>query len=197
MLIYRFKVTFEDHDEFIREIELRADQTFEDFHHAIMGNLALDPGMLASFFLCDHRFRKKQEIPLATTEFGEPGQEGESLPLMHEASLMDYIDDPHQRLMYVYDKLNQWTFYVELVKIAPAIPGLVYPRFTRSVGPVPRELTLTPKQLPGVENQMDFDYDEMSSSPPLSGEDLDGLDQLDIEDIPADEGGGNDLEEDK
>ncbi len=58
MLIYKFKTSFEDQDDFLREIELRADHTFEDFHQAILGNLGLDPGMLASFFICDHRFRK-------------------------------------------------------------------------------------------------------------------------------------------
>lgn len=139
MLIYKFKIRFEEQEDFLREIELRADQTFEDFHQAILGNLGLDPGMLASFFICDHRYRKLKEIQLVETGPDDhPGEEaaeeatdndkpedqdksdgtddieseGGSL-LMHESLLKDHIDDPHQRMLFMYDNLNQWTFYID------------------------------------------------------------------------------------
>lgn len=186
MLIYRFKVRFEDQDDFLREIELRADQTFEDFHQAILGNLGLDPGMLASFFICDHRYRKTQEIKLIdqgnntaepeTSDMDDDERIGaETKAVMHKSELKDFIDDPHQRLIFLYDYLNKWTFYLELLKILPEDKQQTYPRFNRSEGPVPRELTATPKQIPGVETQMDFSFDDDEVAP----EDISGLDQID------------------
>ncbi len=201
MIIYRFKTSFEDHDGFLREIELRADQTFEDFHQAILGNLGLDPGMLASFYICDHRFRKLKEIQLVDMNPQEPPgeepDEGEEPPenknntlLMHECILKDYIDDPHQRLMFVYDYLNQWTFYIELIKINPADKSQTYPRFSRTLGPVPQELVATPKQMPGVEPPMDFAYDQGEELPG----DLSDYDQIEGADdfFETDQGGNND-----
>ncbi len=194
MLIYRFKIRFEDHENFLREIELRADQTFEDFHQAILGNLGLDPGMLASFFICDHRFRKLNEIQLVEMDpavppgedrdkgepesdngedHGENEGEGES-DLMHQSHLKDHIDDPHQRMLFVYDNLNQWTFYIELMKIQRGSYQEGYPRISKSRGAVPRELMATPRQIPGVETPMDFSYGDGDAPP----EDLSDFDQI-------------------
>lgn len=186
MLIYKFKVNFEDQDDFLREIELRADQTFEDFHQAILGNLGLDPGMLASFYLCDHRFRKQKEIQLVETSAIERKRhveeedhiDNQQKPvLMRDSELKDFIDDPHQRLLFLYDYINRWTFYIELIKIMPEDKSIVYPRFSKSKGPVPRELMATPAQLPGVEIPDDQDFEE-----DLSSENFSGLDQIDEED---------------
>ena len=35
MALYRFRVTFEDYDEVMREIDIKSNQTFEDLHRAI------------------------------------------------------------------------------------------------------------------------------------------------------------------
>lgn len=201
MLIYKFKTRFEDQDDFLREIELRADQTFEDFHQAILGNLGLDPGMLASFFICDHRFRKKKEIQLIDMDpitppgeddlVEEPPESTNKSLMMHECILKDYIDDPHQRLLFVYDNLNQWTFYIELIKIAPAKADQIYPHFSKVVGPVPRELAATPKQIPGVETPMDFAFDD--GEPSI--EDLSDFDQIEGEDDFFDENGPSEPDE--
>ncbi len=191
MLIYKFKIKFEDHEEFLREIELRADQTFEDFHQAILGNLGLDPGMLASFFICDHRYRKQQEIQLVEmnpsappAEEAEGNENGKKTLLMQECDLKDFIDDPHQRMIFEYDNLNQWTFYIELMKIKPATGEHTYPRVSKSVGAVPRELVATPKQIPGVETPMDFSYGDGAAPP----EDLSDFDQIEGGEDYYDEG---------
>ncbi len=194
MLIYRFKIHFEDHDDFQREIELRADQTFEDFHQAILGNLGLDPGMLASFFICDHRYRKLKEIKLVDPEHiieqdkldTDADTENPNKKLvMHQTGLKDFIDDPHQRMIFLYDYLNQWTFYLELFRILPLDNSQTYPRFSKSHGPVPRELIATPKQIPGVETQMDFSLDDEEVAP----EDIAGMDQINDADFYNDDSG--------
>ncbi len=194
MLIYRFKVCFEDYDDFLREIELRADHTFEDFHQAILGNLGLDPGMLASFFICDHRYRKLKEIKLIDTgqikdqENAEANNDAENTgkqSVMHQSELKDFIDDPHQRMIFLYDYLNRWTFYLELLKILPADSSKTYPRIYKSVGPVPRELTATPMQIPGVETHMDFSFDDDEVAP----EDISGMDQVNDQDFYNDDSG--------
>ncbi len=200
MLIYKFKIRFEDHEDFLREIELRADQTFEDFHQAILGNLGLDPGMLASFFICDHRYRRHQEIQLVDMDTTPPpgdtpvvgegeGEADESADLsktgqkderqndallMHKTFLKDHIDDPHQRMLFMYDNLNQWTFFIELMKIQRASDTESYPRISKSKGAVPRELLATPKQIPGVETPMDFSYGDGDAPP----EGLSDFDQI-------------------
>lgn len=188
MLIYKFKVNFEDQDDFLREIELRADQTFEDFHQAVLGNLGLDPGMLASFFICDHRFRKQKEIQLVETSAtqakkrSEADQGPENISkalLMRESELKDFIDDPHQRLLFVYDYASRWTFYIELIKIMHEDKSIVYPYFSKSIGPVPRELAPVPKQTPEPDQNDDVVFEDEEE---LLPEELPGFEQIDTED---------------
>ncbi len=172
MHIYRFRITFEDQDEFFRELEIMADQSFEDFHQALTKNLEIDPGMLSSFFICDHQYRKKKEISVLNMD-PEPNEDGsDPVLIMQDTLLSDAIDDPHQKLLYVYDYLNYWTFYIELLKIAKVQDGISYPRFSKVRGLTPRELKATPQQIPGVEKGMDLGFDEDEIDP----EDVEKLD---------------------
>lgn len=188
MLIYKFKVSFEDYDDFLREIELRADQTFEDFHQAILGNLGLDTGMMASFFICDHRFRKLKEIQLIEMPAAEgknalgqtEGPENISKAiLLRESELKDLIDDPHQRLIFLYDYKNRWTFYIELIKILPEDKSKTYPFFCKITGPVPSELLPMPSHVTEPDHDDDQDFDEKEDVMP---DDLSDFDQVDEDD---------------
>jgi hypothetical protein len=179
MHIYRFKLRFEDQDEFLREVEVRADQTFEDFHRVIVGDLKLDPKTLSSFFTCNDQFRKQKEIclvemdPEPDPEQDPEEDEGKPVYVMAESRVRNFIDDPHQKLLFVYDYLNYWTFYIELLKILPADDSKEYPRISRSEGETPRELSAKPGTVPQIDQRMDMSFDEDVYDP----EDLDQLEK--------------------
>jgi len=159
MHAYKFKVTLEDQDNFSREIELRSNQSFEDFHNIMLECGDFDGRELASFFLCDSQWRKTLEITLFDMDFEEngdksPNDEKHQLLTMNNANLKNVINDPHQRIMYVYDFLEMWTFYIELFKVVPADPKATYPRITKSTGKVIKKL----KQVPASLSEEDEDH---------------------------------------
>lgn len=172
MLIYRFKIWFEDQDEFFREFELRSDQTFEDLFLAFISNLNLDTTTLSSFFICDHKFRKRTEISLVEMNAGAEENGGKKVLVMQHCRLNDYIDDPHQKLLLAYDYLNYWTFYIELLKITRSNPDHRYPRLHKSGGEVPRELIYKPDSFIPVEDEL---IDDSFSEGEYSAEDIDIL----------------------
>ena len=142
MHIYRFRVVLEDQDDFFRDIEIRSNQTFEDFHHTILQSVEIEPKELASFYICDSKWKKKTEITLVEMEKPAAENADEEIPkqiLMSDSRLCDFIDDPHQRIVYIYDYLNYWTFYIELLKIVPAEPKVVYPRCVKKLGAMPKQ----------------------------------------------------------
>ena len=170
MFAYKFKVNFEEQDGFSRDIELGVNQTFLDFYNIITDNLSLDKKVPSSFYLSDHRFRKKKEII-------QPGQDQESETSSNEESgeettmkdrklrmdkcpLNEFIDDPHQRFLFVYDLSKGWTFYIELSKIVSRDKNAYYPRVVSSLGGVPVEISRKPRPLPGIEDEDDIDLDE-------------------------------------
>ncbi len=184
MHIYKFRVKFEDQDDFLREIEVRSDQTFDVFYKAVVDNLTLDPEALSSFFICDHKYRKKLEISLIDMNQEPEGEGGKRLFIMSQTKLSDFIDDPHQKLLLEYDYLNSWTFYIELLRIFPANPGYVYPRFSRAEGDKPRELLkITIDEIPDediVVPDFDFEHEEGYDAEELEG--FEGADDFIIDD---------------
>ncbi|MFO8068062.1 MAG: hypothetical protein R6U11_10820 [Bacteroidales bacterium] len=149
MHVYRFIVKFEDMIDFSREVDVLADQTFGDIYKLLSENLKLEKNQLASFFICDHNYRKKIEIPLAEAfddlrkkkSLDEDEEEEYVEPVkMHEAALNEFIDDPHQKMLMEYDAVNRWSLYFEMIKIYPSDKQSEYPKIVKSEGEAPREL---------------------------------------------------------
>jgi hypothetical protein len=183
MFTYRFRMNFEEQDGFSRDIELRSDQTFLDFYHMISENLALDKSLECAFFLCDHFYRKRKRIfQPGNTDTKKAAQDAD-LPdtklFMDECILSDYIDDPHQKFIFIYDIAKDWNFYIELLKILPASPSLQYPKISGSVGGIPIEISRKPIVLPGVTEEDDLEHeshDDETDEPELIM-DMDGDEQ--------------------
>src|SRR5210317_1322177 len=114
MHVYKFRVLSEEQNEFVRDIEISSIQTFEDFHKIILQTSGLDGKELASFQITNGRWIKLKEITLIdmTQEktdflptFEDEDEEEAILPetyVMKDSRLKDFIDDPHQRMIYEY-----------------------------------------------------------------------------------------------
>ncbi|TVQ84628.1 MAG: hypothetical protein EA393_14340 [Bacteroidetes bacterium] len=191
MFAYRFKMNFEEQDGFYRDVELGVDQTFLNFYNIIIDSLSLDKTVPCSFFICDHRYRKKKEIIMPSqdqNQENEPANEqsGDQKPKlrMDKCYLNDLIDDPHQKFLFIYDIPKEWTFYIELSKIVSREKGETYPRIIKAVGPVPQEISRKPRPLPGLDDEdiaeTEQEAEEMDISPEAEGtygeEDLDEFD---------------------
>lgn len=135
MHAYRFRILLEDVDDFYRDIEIMANSTFEDLHKAIIQSVDFDGQEIASFYICDSKWNRKKEIVLI--DMSDEGTENPPL-VMSKCKLAEYVDDPHQHMIYVYDFLNFYEFSIELSKIFPAEKNVVYPRCIKKSGIVPK-----------------------------------------------------------
>lgn len=148
MHVYRFRLLSEEQDDFLRDYDMLASQTFLDFHNLIVETAELKGDELASFFICDRNWRKKKEITLidmqphgnssGNEEVDDDDKKPHTIKIptmeMAKVKIKDVIDDPHQRLLYEYDFLNPKTFYIELMKIIDADAKTKYPNCSKSVG---------------------------------------------------------------
>jgi len=179
MLIYRFKVINDEVDDFYREIEIKPGNTFQDFHDLMVECIKLTPGEMASFYICDSRWNKLQEIALC--DFSEEQDAGEesanvvkNMKIMADVTLKQSINDPNQRMIYVYDFLKMHTFYIELSKIMEGDQKHTYPRCTKSISDIVRLKKIPPKAV-------DIEKEEE-----IIDEDTDNF--FDDDDLPADDG---------
>lgn len=135
MAIYRFRVSFEDYDEVVREIDIKSTQRFEDLHKAIHRSTGYDPEKSSSFYVSTDHWIKGEEIAYL------PNQRkiDRGVSLMENVKLSSLIDDPHQKFYYIYNFDRPYDFHVELIKIIlETDPNIQYPYVVKSVGEAPK-----------------------------------------------------------
>lgn len=136
MAVYKFKITFEDYDEVTREIEIKSNQTFEDFHNAIHKAIGFDGNFPSSFYMSNDFWHKGKEITLKENSI----KNKEKTVLMNTSLLKNFIEDPHQKIYYIFNHDNPWTFLIELLKITiQEDPKITYPICTKSQGEAPKQ----------------------------------------------------------
>jgi len=156
MLIYHFRITSDELEDFLREIEIQPKQTFLDFHAIILESAELLHCDHASFFLTDKKYKKDKEISLKTDkrqvrkydeDLDQVVTETVTPPLMRNAKLNQYIEDPHQKMIYEFIGREHHSFFIELFKIlkSDGIPS--YPRCVKHIGELPKRIE-TPVALP-------------------------------------------------
>lgn len=148
MHAFRFRLLSGVNEDYIRDIEIKSTQSFQDFHRIIREVSEFEGDDLASFFICDRKWSKLNEITLIDMgtqddeisndayEDDDEMNPGYNMPtsVMSDSVIKDFIDDPHQRILYEYDILNEGIIYIELLKIAPAAADVAYPLCITSKG---------------------------------------------------------------
>ena len=108
-MICVFEISSAETPDFKRLIHISLESTFEDLHLIIQDAVGFDHSQLASFFLTDEHWRKQIEFGLVGSGATTPG-----LFSMRKIKLNEYITQPGQKLVYVFDFFNDRFFYLEL-----------------------------------------------------------------------------------
>ena len=167
-MIYRFRIILDnDTDEDIfRDLEIRETDTLEDLHNIITQSFGFDGTEMASFYISNDVWEQGEEISLFDVS------DDASSRLMNETSLDSVVHEVQTKLIYVYDFMSMWTFYVELAEIVDETEGNDYPNLMFVQGQVP---DTAPEKL--FEADKDEDYNEFE----------DGIDVDDYEDLDFNE----------
>lgn len=140
MVIYKFRITFEEYDDISRDIEIKSQQTFEDFHEAIQESIGFDNKGTASFYMSDDHWQQGQEITNADIPKNNP----EEIVKMNKSRVCDFIITPHQKIYYVFDTETIWAFFIELVKISKDDnENTGYPRCVKKNNEAPKQYGVT------------------------------------------------------
>lgn len=137
-MVYRFKIWFEDIEDVVRWIEIKPSHTFFDFHNAIQDAIGFDKKEMASFYTSDDKWRKLLEISLEDMTDGDISDD-HIVTLMKDSRIVTFVNDPHQRFVYIADYVGDWTLFIELQAIADEQPRKEYPLLYRSEGKAPRQ----------------------------------------------------------
>lgn len=113
-MIFRFTLISDEVEDFIREYKIDADATFYDLHQIILNSCQYENDQITSFFLCNEEWEREQEVVLE--DMGTSSSD-EDLYVMRNTLLSELLEEEKQRLVYVFDLLNERMFFMELTEI--------------------------------------------------------------------------------
>lgn len=135
MKIYRVRIILDTLQEVFRDIEIHKEDTLEDLHNAINQSFGFDGGEMASFYLSDEEWNQGEEIVLFDVSDGL-----NNVKVMNETKIESVLDKENTKMIYVYDFLSMWTFYVELADIISPEEATDYPNLMFAQGQLPDAL---------------------------------------------------------
>ena len=107
-MIYHFRLILDTKEDVFRDIALEETDNFEDFHNAITQAFGFGGSEMAIFYESDEEWKQGDSISLF--DIGD-----ESVRRMSDTPLNSVFPDV-SKMLYVYDFLNLWTFFIELIE---------------------------------------------------------------------------------
>lgn len=167
-MVYRFRVILDNdtEEDIFRDLEIRETDTLEDLHNIIVQSFGFDGTEMASFYISDDEWNQGEEISLFDLSEGSSPTR-----LMNDTPINAEVHEAQTKLIYVYDFLNMWTFFVELAEIVDEVDGHDYPN-----------LMFVHGQIPDHAPQKNFVADEFSDIDEFNNDyDVDDLNDLEFD----------------
>lgn len=163
-MAYKIRVVLDVEKDVIRDILVNETINLEDLHFIIAKSFGFQGVEMASFYRTNEDWEQGEEIPLF-----DMSEDGTAM-CMRNSLLKDALAKEGDNLIYVYDFLSMWTFFVELSKII-ATDEKELPKVLLSIGE-------KPDKAPDKEFTAETEFDDFDS---LDDDDFENLDEFDYD----------------
>lgn len=167
-MIYILNISLDSEDDVVsRQIAIDSSNTLEDLHYSILQSFSLTPEEPACFYLSNDAWEQIEEFPMEELHdsFSNASRTMEATKLAEAISLNQ------RNLIYVYDFLNLWTFFIQLTEINVPEAGKTYPVVVHAEGQLP-------EHAPEKNFDMDTDFEDEFETDAFEDE-FDEFDDLD------------------
>ena len=102
-MVYQFRIILDADDDVIRDIAIKSNSTFEDFHHSIIKSFGFNGSEIATFYVSDDNWNQGETISLLEMNTND---------LIMSNIKLEEIFNTNNKMLYVYDFLKLWTFFI-------------------------------------------------------------------------------------
>ncbi|MCD8432158.1 plasmid pRiA4b ORF-3 family protein [Tenacibaculum finnmarkense genomovar ulcerans] len=168
--MYKVRVILDTKKDVIRTLVVNQEKSLEDLHADIAKSFGFNGQEMASFYRTDEDWNQGEEIPLF-----DMSEDGEA-PSMASCVIKETLPNTNDKLIYVYDFLQMWTFYVEVVE--QSAEEVNETKIILTVGEIPdkapkKEFTATKEDQDGG---FEDDFDDQLNDQFTSFENIDDFD---------------------
>ncbi|WP_276681637.1 IS1096 element passenger TnpR family protein [Empedobacter brevis] len=130
-MIYKIRVFLDAKEDVFRDIEIKEKQTLFTLYKGIISAFSLQGEELASFYELDEDGNQTKEIPLE--DMSDDGTD----ETMADFYIKEAFTNQGDRMAFVYDFMEMWTFVAELVAVEDKPAVLNYPLTVYRFGSMP------------------------------------------------------------
>ncbi len=120
-MILRIRTILDVNDDVIRDIEIDDDLNLEDLSIFITKSYGFKEKEMASFFKTDEKWKQGEEMNLI--ELDEKKN-------FSKNKLKTIFNEDNKRLIFIYDFLALWTFYIEVIEFTQPIKKYYLSKFS-------------------------------------------------------------------
>lgn len=131
-MIYKFRIISDENELFSRTVEISEDDTFYNFHKAILKACDFKDSEMTSFFVSNDDWDKGQEITLF-----DMGEEDTGTIPMQKTKLKEFVGDKEDKLIYQFDFFGDRALFCTLTDIVAKDAKKKYPLCSHSTGNAP------------------------------------------------------------
>lgn len=135
-LKFRVLLDSDNNSEIFRDILIKDSDNFESFYKAIVSSFRFEGNQMASFYVSNDSWDKGHEISLMDMSYGDDSIDSPTA-IMKDALIKDFLEEPDQKFILVYDFFRMWIFLVELIGYEKEDPET--PQVLLAVGMAPPE----------------------------------------------------------
>ncbi|MCL2597173.1 MAG: hypothetical protein FWD66_05850 [Paludibacter sp.] len=176
-MIYKFNIVSDESDDFRLVVTIDSGATFLELNDIILKSTKYTTDQITSFYLCNEGWEKEQEITLIEMD---TSFEFDNF-VMDKTIIEDLVTEEKQKLLFVFDMINDRVFYLTLAKIITG-KNQDKPQCILCQGRVPKQI-FDPEIFRGGGNSTALDENFFGDSDYDSSElDEDGFSDMDFDD---------------
>lgn len=165
-MAYKFRVILDVEEDVFRDIIVASDVNLEELHFTIAKSFGFKGQEMASFYTTDANWEQGEEIPLF-----DMSEDGMAIT-MDKCEVAKVFKRKGDKLIYVYDFMSMWSFFVEVTDIADTTEENL-PVIALSFGNAPDE---APEKEFTSEIALDDEFDIFNDE-----NNFDSIDDLDLD----------------
>lgn len=159
MKIFHLRILLDDSEDVFRDIEIEKNASFLDLHEIILKAFNFSGLEMASFYQSNEYWDRGEEIVQMDT-MKDPEQN--TIRAMADTPLHEMMRQKGDKMLYLYDFMRMWIFYIELMDETEGQKDITYPQVVLWVGNAPAEDSKSAESISfTIEDEDDFYEDDI------------------------------------
>ena len=130
-MVLRIRVILNVEEDVLRDLEIDESSSMMEFHKTISSFFGFDSSEPSTFYKSNDEWERDEEIKIFKLD--------EDDKVYSDSRVSEFISSEGDKLIYIYDFLNYWTFFIDVNKTVEKIKDKEYPQCLLSVGEVPKD----------------------------------------------------------